>query len=220
MQNFEVFELTDAGGEADFRLYEENDDEITGGFRITAYTANGHDTLTGSAAHDELHGGEGADYIYDNGAEASYREGESFDAYVNRLLAYDTDGNDTIEGDAGSDVIVHSGGTDVVEGGAGDDIYLTSDEVHGNLNPQDDLTIILREDAGDSTTWFGNDLILGDGRGVDLVRFQGMDSSDVTVSYQYEEFFLGSEIVEFNTQFWWNWDIEPQAVDYYQTVGA
>ncbi|MEO9781512.1 MAG: M10 family metallopeptidase C-terminal domain-containing protein [Sedimentitalea sp.] len=228
LQNFEVYELTEFDDEASYHLIDESGQDLKN-IRLSSYSAEGDDTITGSAAHDDLHGGigndtinggDGADYLYDNGASERFKEGEDFEAYLNRLLAYDTDGDDMIEGGAGSDVFLHSGGTDVFEGGAGHDTYLTIGEVHGTYDQQDNLTIVLSEDAGDSETWFGNDLIIGDGRGVDLVRFEGINSSEVTISYQYEEIFLGSQVVDFDPFFWWTFDFEPQTVDHYQTVGS
>ncbi|MDU9004543.1 Ig-like domain-containing protein [Sedimentitalea todarodis] len=228
LQNFEVYELTDFDDEASYHLIDEMGQDVRN-IRLSSYSAEGDDTIVGSAAHDDLHGGigndtidggDGADYLYDNGASEHFREGEDFDAYLNKLLAYDTDGDDMIQGGAGSDVFLHSGGTDVFEGGAGHDTYLAIGEVHGSYDQQDNLTIVLSEDASDSDTWFGNDLIIGDGRGVDLVRFEGINSSDVTISYQYEEIFLGSQVVDFDPFFWWTFDFEPQTVDHYQTVGS
>nr|MDJ0825827.1 Ig-like domain-containing protein [Rhodobacter sp.] len=229
LRNFEEFITTDYDDEASFLLYDENGDEVTSGFRITAFVADGDDTLLGSGAHDNLYGGlgsdsidgnDGADYIFDNGADSPIGENETPDAFLNRVLAYDTEGDDTIDGGAGSDVFVHSGGVDEFTGGPGHDTYLTVAEVHGTYGLEDNLTIVLSEDPGDPTTWFGNDLIVGDGRGIDLVRFEGITSSEVTISYSFEEVFIGSAVAEFNAHFWWNLSVPPQTYDYYQTIGS
>ncbi|WP_299672063.1 Ig-like domain-containing protein [uncultured Roseobacter sp.] len=180
----------------------------------------GHDDIYGGLGNDEILGGDGADFLYDNGAASPIGEDESFDAFLNRVIAYDPDGNDTIDAGAGSDFIFYSGGTDTIIGGPGNDTYLTAAEVHGTYGTQDDLTIVLSEDVADPETWFGNDLIIGDGRGVDRVRLEGISSSDVTISYSYEEVFIGEAVAEFNPFFWWTFTFAPATYEYYQTIGS
>ncbi|MEP1535160.1 MAG: cadherin-like domain-containing protein [Paracoccaceae bacterium] len=228
LYDFEIFNLGIYDDATNYHLFDEFGQDVEN-IRLVAFNGDGTDNIVGSAAHDELHaglgndevqGGEGADLLYDNGAVRSFQEGDDATAYVNSILAYDTDGNDTIDGGAGSDVFLHSGGTDIFTGGAGHDTYLTVAEVHGSSNSQDHLTIVLSEDEADPETWFGNDLILGDGRGVDKVRLEGINSSDVTISYSYEEFFIGETVAEFTPAFWWTFDFEPATYEHYQTVGA
>lgn len=203
--------------------------------RATINALNGDDTIkaganedniAGGLGSDTIEGGAGADLIFDRGPDRFTPEsGEAENASSQSnleldALAYDPDGDDLLLGGAGSDVLVYSGGKDTLEGGPGNDVYLTIDEVRGTFGEEDHLTIIVQEDAGNEETYFGNDIIRGDGRGVDLLRFQGINSSDVTISYQYEKVFLGSEVFESNSFFWWLFDFDPQTVEFYQTVGS
>lgn len=183
--------------------------------------AGGHDDIFGGLGNDTIFGGAGADFIYDNGAEAPIDEGDSSIVFSNQLLTYDPNGHDFVDGGAGSDVIFYSGGTDTIVGGPGNDIYLTAAEMSGTRGAQDDLTIILSENASDPSSWFGNDLILGDGRGIDRVRFEGISSSEVTISYSYKEVFVGSSVVEQIPNLWWAGILSSvRTYDHYQTVGA
>ncbi|PID40938.1 MAG: hypothetical protein CR984_00630 [Proteobacteria bacterium] len=203
--------------------------------RNQLYGGDGVDTIDGGAGHDDIHGGAGndiilggagADWILDRGADSAVGEDpeigteETPEEYVNRTTSYDTEGDDTIKGGARSDILVYSGGVDIFEGGAGHDAYLTVEEVYGTRGPEDNLTIVLSEDAADPTTWFGHDLIAGDGRGVDLLQFTDISSSEVTISYDYEEVYIGSAIAELDPLLWWNLSSDPKTYDFYQTIGS
>ena len=178
--------------------------------------AAGHDDIYGGLGNDTILGGDGADFIYDNGSASPIEDGEAPQEFLGRVLAYDTEGDDSIDGGAGADIIYYSGGIDTVSGGAGNDIYMTAPEVRGTSIFDDNLTIVLSETADDP---FGNDLILGDGKGVDRVRFEGINRADVTVTYDYEKTFIGTQVVEFGSFFWYDFDL-ALTVDQYVTVGS
>uniref|UniRef100_UPI002495A050 calcium-binding protein n=1 Tax=Ruegeria atlantica TaxID=81569 RepID=UPI002495A050 len=205
----------------------EHNDTISGGSgRNELRGGDGIDIIDGGDGHDEIHGGlgndiitggAGADFIYDRGADDGIREGESLDQYVNRVLTYDGEGNDTIGGGDGSDILVYSGGTDIYHGGKGNDIYMATDRAEGSTAATDSLTIVLGDDGAD----FGHDLIRGDGRFVEKVQFQGISKDDVTVNYNFETVSLGTEVFDFNPIFSnWFWDPEPVVLDHYMTVGT
>ena len=181
----------------------------------------GHDDIYGGSGNDILKGGEGADFIIDSGANDGIREDETEEEFTLRELAYDGEGNDVVHGGAGADVMVYTGGADTFYGDAGDDTYIALDTGSFILSDEDKLTIVLSEDAGDPTSFFGNDLIVGNGRGVDTVIFEGINRSDVTINYSYEEVFTYSQVFDYDPIFsgWW-WDPEPEIFNHYITVGT
>ncbi|SMX44548.1 Ig-like domain-containing protein [Octadecabacter ascidiaceicola] len=200
---------TITGSDTSNKIYAGDEaDSIDGGL--------GHDDIYGGLGNDTILGGDGADFIYDNGSASPIEDGEAPQEFLGRVLAYDTEGDDSIDGGAGADIIYYSGGIDTVSGGAGNDIYMTAPEVRGTSIFDDNLTIVLSETADDP---FGNDLILGDGKGVDRVRFEGINRADVTVTYDYEKTFIGTQVVEFGSFFWYDFDL-ALTVDQYVTVGS
>ncbi|TMV02604.1 hypothetical protein FGK63_20465 [Ruegeria sediminis] len=178
---------------------------------------DGHDEIHGGLGDDVIEGGAGADWIYDRGADDDIREGETLDQYVNRVLAYDGEGNDEIRAGDGSDILVYSGGTDTYYGGKGNDIYMATERAETSSAESDSLTVVLGDDGAD----FGHDLIRGDGHWIDKVRFEGINRADVTVNYNYEEFFIGSEVFDFDPLFsGWFFDPAPETLDHFMTVGT
>lgn len=253
LTDFTSYDLTPFDDEANFQQFDEAGEPIElSGSRVIVSSAEGSDTLTGSGGHDDLHGGagddvirggSGADVLYDSGLTRLPDEGEDPQAYAELALVYETGGNDIVEGGAGSDLLVFSGGTDLFEGGAGHDTYQTVAQTHSGFGSADDLTILLREDVADPETYFGNDFILGDGKGVDRVRFEGIGRNDVTVTYAYEEELIGTQVVpsldspldfsifspfpasslmsaSFQAFDWWVWETPPQQLEHYRTVGS
>ncbi len=207
----------------------EHVDTITGGSgRNDLRGGDEADTIDGGDGHDEIHGGEGgdvifggdgADFIYDRGADDDIREGESLNQYVNRTLAYDGQGDDEIRAGDGSDVLVYSGGTDTYYGGKGNDIYMATDRAAISSEDNDKLTIVLGDDGAD----FGHDLIMGDGQWIDKVQFQGLNRSDVTVSYSYEKELVHSQMFDYEFHFltnWWGVDVDAKELKHYRTVGT
>ncbi|GAW35550.1 bifunctional hemolysin/adenylate cyclase precursor [Roseovarius sp. A-2] len=198
-------------------------DTITGGKdRNTLRGGADVDTIDGGAGHDDIHGGEGndsiqggdgADWLYDRGADDGIRENETLNQYLNRVLAYDGEGNDTLEGGAGADVLMHSGGTDVFEGGEDDDLYMVAPQVALGNVATDDLTIVL---SGN----FGHDLITGGPAGVNTVEFQGINSSDITVNYEYASTLLQSIYSNFDPIFGWTLDPSSVEAGIFQSVGT
>ncbi|WP_298965669.1 putative Ig domain-containing protein [uncultured Roseibium sp.] len=145
---------------------------------------DGHDTLYGGAGNDLLLGGFGSDTLFDAGVAAF--AGDEISPDDPALLAYDT-GNDTLLGGGGSDLLVYTGGTDTFVGDTGDDTYIVSGELAANKQSTDKLTIRLSEDVNDEKTWFGHDRVIGNGIGVHQIVFEGLNRSDVTFSFEFEE---------------------------------
>ena len=182
------------------------DDTVIGSGEDNILRGNeGADTLTGGAGHDDLYGGigndtihgdDGAEILYDRGADDGIREGETTEEYLTRLYAYDGDGNDTLEGGDGADVLVYSGGTDTFTGGAGDDTYFVVPDAQTSTNPNDQLTINV---SGD----FGHDAVVGTGAGIKEIVFDGLNSSDVTIRYHFEKILLGTGDAESDNLFDW-----------------
>uniref|UniRef100_A0AAN0NJA5 Calcium-binding protein n=1 Tax=Yoonia rhodophyticola TaxID=3137370 RepID=A0AAN0NJA5_9RHOB len=232
LHGFEFLELTDYDDDANLRLFDESGQETFGPGRLTLFARAGKDEIIGTLTHDDLHGGlgddiidggDGADWLYDRGADTRIGEDQSFDEYAAQVLAYDSTGNDILRGGAGSDVLVYSGGTDTFYGEEGDDYYFSASQIGSDPGGNDNLTIIFSEDTSDpeNLRLIGNDLIAGNGRFVDEVIFEGLSLSDISVSYEFEQVYLGSEVVAFNPIYTsWFQDAEPAALDHYATVGS
>ncbi|WP_371226358.1 beta strand repeat-containing protein [Roseovarius sp. 2305UL8-3] len=170
----------------------------------------GHDSLFGGLGSDEIEGGDGADLLFDNAVNLP-EDGQPADF---ELIAYDGTGNDTLNGGAGADVLVHSGGVDVFNGGAGNDLYLTSEQTQLSDVATDDLTIVL---SGD----FGHDLIAGGPDGVDTVVFEGINSSDITVNYQYgDPTLVNTHYFNYDPLIGWWFDSSSMEIGVFQTVGT
>ena len=200
--------------------------------RNTIYGGDDVDTIDGGDGHDDLHGGlgddiidggDGADWIYDRGADVPFADDQTLDEYAAQTLVYDGTGNDTIHAGAGSDVLIYSGGTDVFYGEEGDDYYLATGGIGETSGNTDNLTIKFSEDTSDpdNLSLIGHDLIAGDGRFVDEVVFEGLSRSDISVSYEFEQVYLGSEVVDFDPIFVsWFLDQDPATLDHYATIGS
>ena len=202
-----VREDTISGGQGGDEIFgNAGSDEIDG--------RDGNDNLHGGSGNDEIRGGIGADLIFDNGALTPRAENESDAEYDHRSRVVETSGNDILYGGAGSDRLVYSGGTDTFYGGAGHDTY----EIIPGAGSG--LTIVLSEDANDAETWFGRDVIIGDPHGVSLVNFEGINRADVTIRYDFDTYFVGSSIFDFNPLF--PWTLQPLVTEYghYVTIGT
>jgi Ca2+-binding RTX toxin-like protein len=200
-----------------------NNTVYAGGDADTIDGGAGHDDLHGGLGNDIIHGGDGADWLYDRGADGRFAEGQTPDEYLAQVMAYDAEGDDVMYGGAGADVFLYSGGTDVYHGGAGDDLYLATATTTNINNFEDNLTIRLSEDTSDpeNLSLIGHDLVAGDGSFVDLVVFEGLNRSDVTITYEFEEIYLGSSVLSFDPIFIsWFEDPDVKTLDFYRTVGS
>ncbi|WP_040816873.1 Ig-like domain-containing protein, partial [Litoreibacter arenae] len=172
---------------------------------------DGHDVLMGGTGDDLLRGGLGADFLFDRGLETY--TGDQINLSPSNTLLYAYDGGDDGNGDAlgsdilvggeGSDFLVYSGGRDTFYGGTGDDTYLVSPEFIENREFSfDELTIVLEEeDIADESTWFGHDYVIGNGRGIHSIVFEGLNRDDVTFAYEYEETAFDELSTELQTSF-------------------
>ena len=107
----------------------------------------GSDMLFGGAGNDLLHGMDGNDLLFGDGdtstlgavagalgmdagdvtaeslwSAVSGASGEALESLISSVEGTGTDGSDTLDGGAGSDVLFGMGGDDILEGGAGDDM--------------------------------------------------------------------------------------------------
>ena len=145
----------------------DGNDTVSGGTENdTIFGQAGDDTLNGDAGNDNLIGGTGNDTV-NGGADADWILGD--DGTVDRtkdpnaggitLTGSDaTAGNDTLNGDAGNDIVYAQGGNDIVNGGS------ENDELHGQ--------------AGNDTMngGSGDDTMFGDA-GIDTMH--GNDGNDL-----------------------------------------
>ncbi|MEE4212621.1 MAG: calcium-binding protein [Parvularcula sp.] len=137
----------------------------------TVLGEQGDDIIDGGLGNDFIDGGSGHDIIFDGPSDDSVGTdyiigGSGADAI------YHYGGNDTIEGGEGSDIIFYSEGQAVLRGGKGNDYY---DFVKATGT---EATIVL--EAG-----FGKDMFSSNSRAVDRVVFEGIASSDVSLSWDY-----------------------------------
>jgi Ca2+-binding RTX toxin-like protein len=135
------------------------------GLRLTAYGADGNDTLYGNGGIDYLHGGNGRDTIYGYGGADTLVAGSDYSA--NSL--YGGDGNDALYGGYGNDALYGHGHTDTLYGNWGDDFldggsgtdYLYGEAGNDTLNGGNGSSFDWTWDylsGGTGTDWFRRDL--------------------------------------------------------------
>ena len=206
-----------------------NNDTVSGNIaRNEFFGGGGDDSVDGGAGHDNLHaglgndtleGGDGADVLLDNGASRPQLADEDTDAYNLLLEAYDGAGNDVLYGGAGADFLVHSGGNDTFYGGAGDDTYLVVPRPANTNLANDNLTIVVSEGT-EPNELFGHDIIAGNGRGVDLVFFEGINSDDVQIIYHYDANLLYTSRDDYDNLFPWSPYFPATEINHFSTVGS
>ena len=227
LTDFHIYELTEHDDETDFRLFDGSGNKLNGGPRLKVFGGEGRDTIGGSGGHDDLHGGlgndtlrgdDGADWLYDNGASRPFQDGDTADGYAALALAYDPLGNDTLFGGAGSDVLVYAGGTDTLYGGAGDDVYLVAPRAAQGGEPSDLSTVVVSGLGDQGGNAFGHDLIESSA-GLDLVKLEGLNRSDVTITYSYTDAVVGTAAYNYDPLFW-IFDPNTQEVTQHVTSGT
>jgi serralysin len=176
-------DITVLGGSGSYTIF-----GGAGGDTIDAQDALGSLTINGGVGDDGIFGGEIADRLYGNAANAVAGVTDGLDTIDGG------NGNDYIQGNAGDDSLVGGSGNDRLLGGADDDNIsggLHNDSVNGNKGDDfitgDDGNDSLRGGAGDDVIFGGNDndVILGDlgddtiigGTGIDVLT--GGDGADV-----------------------------------------
>ena len=213
--------LVSGAGNDSVLAYRGSDLILGGGGNDTLDGGAGHDDLIGGLGGDTIEGSIGADILLDSGEPPTGEEGADPDAALIDPDARDAAGNDSVSGGAGSDIFVFSGGTDSYEGGAGHDLYLGVSDLYSSFDTNDQLTILLSEDPNDQNTFFGNDMIAGDGRWVHKVKFDGINRADVSVAYEFEEVLVSQFVADWDPIFTsWFYDPDPQIVSVYQTIGS
>lgn len=144
-----------------------NDDFLNGDDEVGDLAAafHGDDQLDGGSGNDTMYGGGGNDQLV-GGIGHDYLHGD----LANGLELAD-EGNDLLEGGEGDDTLVGGGAKDTLVGGSGAD-YL--------LGGEGDDTYIFR--AGDSVIDASQQSdFVQDSEGSNLIKFEGLNSSDVVV---------------------------------------
>ncbi len=169
------------GGDGDDELFGRADnDSLDGGAgNDTLKGAHGDDTLLGGLGDDVLRGGKGDDELMGGDGNDEIRGGKGMDLLEGGLgqdSLYGGKGDDTLLGGDGDDELFGRADNDSLSGGAGEDTL--------NGNRGDD---ILTGDAGDDIFHFkggfGNDRITDFTLDEDLVRFQGKNEGDLSISF-------------------------------------
>jgi len=165
-----------------------------GGGNDTIWGGSGRDWLSGGAQDDRIHGGSfsdrliggsGNDTIWgDNGADTAFL-GSGNDVFIDNAQSGNF-GKDTVWGGYGDDTINGSGGDDSLSGQWGDDIIFggaDEDFISGGIG-NDTMT-----GGADSDTFFtnatlnpGSDVITDFQNNVDVLQFDNVQFSDLTIS--------------------------------------
>lgn len=131
-----------------------NDTLTAGASALRIYGGPGHDTIFGSPEADELYGDDGSGNAADGNDTIYGRAGDDLiRAGAGNDIVYGEEGHDWIRGDGGNDVLYGGPGDDVLAGDAGDD------KLYGSAG--NDLLV-----AGAGSDWAnghgGIDLLIGD----------------------------------------------------------
>lgn len=176
----------------------------------TLYGDTGADKLRGGTGADQLHGGAGSDNITGGGGDDRlFGDGENdfMQGSGGNDSVYGGAGNDRLRGDAGNDVLRGGDGADKLFGGNGRDSL--SGDTGADLLRGEAGADVLRGGAYHDTLvgGYGNDLLIGGtgrdvfvfaenhGRdvvrdfeiGMDRIRFDGLSSSDLSLSYKGDD---------------------------------
>ena len=174
------------GGAGNDRLYgESGDDELQGG--------DGLDILVGGDGNDQLDGGDGNDVLIGDGqgdlqsviedtvnAETfrdflSLKSPGELESYMSKFETQG-DGNDTLEGGDGNDLLFGMGGNDQLDGGDGNDL-LFGGSGDDYIDGGEGRDTIYAGDGNDIIVYDSNDYLVSGGSGIDF-----MVSDDSTLS--------------------------------------
>lgn len=197
-----------AGDGRDYLYGQRGEDSLYGG--------NGHDFLSGGNDEDLLYGGKGADIAMGGRGIDRVFGGEGDDLLLGTSFVARFDANEApdeliagrgddvlalgrgggiLEGEGGNDLLIGSTGNDTLDGGSSADYIVTGggvDEVRGGAGHD---WINAQADGSQATVYVnaasGRDYIeIGDGgwadNGVDTIVFEGVNSEDVTLYWDYE----------------------------------
>jgi Ca2+-binding RTX toxin-like protein len=206
------FDTAVGGAGNDTILGEENIDAATD-------SSHGHSDIHAGEGSDSVDAGDGADLIYDNGGTLVWNITDDEKAIL-MIEAYDGLGNDTMRGGEGSDIFYSSGGNDSFFGGLDDDRY----EIHGyaaeSKETTDFLEIHVADTAAEARLGFGHDLIVGTGHGIDRLVFDGIDSSEIEINFNFALNYVGTIASTFNPIISWLLDPLRQEIIEYHLVGT
>lgn len=138
---------------------------------------NGNDFIFGGEGNDTLSGGNGKDFIFGDVGSDTLRGGNGDD------LLNGGNGNDTLYGDAGNDTLYGGNGLDKLYGGAGNDVLygeINNDTLDGGAG-DDVLHGGIGEDIYVFAKGYGKDIII-DNEGTGILRFTGLNPSDILVN--------------------------------------
>ena len=175
------------GGTGNDRLYgEAGNDTLQGGDGLDILVGgDGSDSLDGGADNDVLIGdgqGDLQSVIEDAVNAETFRDfldlksPEELESYMSRFET-EHDGNDTLEGGDGDDLLFGMGGDDQLDGGAGDDILIGGS---GNdyLDGGEGRDTIYAGDGNDIIVYDQDDYLVSGGSGID---FMVSDDSGLTL---------------------------------------
>ena len=131
----------------------EGDDSVRGGA--------GDDAMAGGTGNDRLNGGIGNDWIF---GDATNHVPDDYAGLVDYAIRYGNrgNGNDSIDGGAGADIIIAAGGDDTINAGRGNDLVLAgrgNDGVRGGAGKD---VVFAGWGADKVDGGYGNDVIVGD----------------------------------------------------------
>ena len=170
------------GEQGNDRLYgEDGDDTLVGGMGIDILVGgNGNDTLRGENDNDVLIGdgqGDGTDGLQSTIEKAvnaetfqdflNLKSPEELESYISRFEAED-DGNDTLEGGDGDDLLFGMGGDDMLNGGDGNDLLFGGS---GNdfLDGGNGADTLYGGAGNDILVYDANDVLIHGGSGIDFL---------------------------------------------------
>jgi Ca2+-binding RTX toxin-like protein len=138
-------DLLDGGAGTDRLLGGNGDDQLYGGAGTdTLNGGNGDDLLDGDRYYDLLGGTEIGDLLL---PAANLQGKDTMNGDAGNDVLYGQGGNDAVSGNAGDDLLVGGDGTDTIKGGAGNDLVYGSD-----LDGTDNTLL-----ASLAMTWFSGD---------------------------------------------------------------